>query len=403
MTTNVPPPEFTTTGLKLPPETDIVDGLWADFQNAFEGRLNPSPATPQGQLVSALAAVVGASNDLFLHYVNQIDPAFADGRMQDAIGRIYYLERIGSLPTSVVCTLTGAPGTVVPQGSLAQAVDGTIYQSVAAATIPTGGSVSATFSALDTGPIGCPAGSLTTIYRVIPGWDSITNPADGVLGRAEETRAEFEERRAASVAAGAGGILGSIRGAVLAVPGVIDAYVTENPTAGAVTIGGVSIAARTLYVAAYGGTDADVAQAIWSKKPPGCGYTGTTTVTITDSSSGYSPPYPSYTVNFERPVALPIYFAVSLANGPAVPSDAIVQVKAALAAAFAGEDGGQRARIGSTVYALRFVSAIEALGSWARVIVLTIGISASPTGSSVTADINEMPTLDQAHIAVSLV
>ncbi|KAK0359783.1 hypothetical protein LTR94_029908, partial [Friedmanniomyces endolithicus] len=235
-------------------------------------------------------------------------------------------------------------------GSLAQATDDTIYQSVSAATIGGSGSVSVLFEALTPGPISCPAGSLSKIYRVVSGWDAITNPADGIVGRDAESRAEFEARRQASVAANARNILGAIRGAVLNVDSVIDAYVTENDTASAVTVGGVSIAARSIYVCAYGGSDADVARAIWSKKPPGCGYTGSTTATVTDTDSGYVAPYPTYSVKFQRPAALPIHFAVSIANGPQVPSDAAMQVKNAIVAAFNGEDGGQSARIGATIY-----------------------------------------------------
>lgn len=403
MTTNVPPPALARTGATIPAESDVIAGLQADFNAAFGGNLNLSDATPQGQIITALAAVIGANNDLFLQYVNQVDPAFSDGRMQDAIGRIYYLTRIASEPTVVTCTCTGSPGTLIPQGSLAQASDGTIYESAADATIDAGSAASVDFQAIVNGPISCPAGNLTTIYRVISGWDAITNPADGVLGRDEETRAEFEARRSASVAANAIGILPAIRGAVLAVTGVIDAYVTENSTSAPVTVGGVSIAANSLYVAVYGGTDADVAQAIWSKKPPGCAYTGTTNVTVEDTVSGYSVPLPSYTVTFTRPTGVPIYFAVSIANTSQVPSDASTQIKSAISSAFNGEDGGDRARIGSTVYALRFATAIAALGSWVRLISIAVGTTSSPADPDVATNINQVPTLDLAHIVVTLV
>jgi uncharacterized phage protein gp47/JayE len=403
MTTNVPSLTWANTGLVAPAETDIVAGLWADYQAAFGGNLNTSPATPQGQLVTAQAAILGAVNDLVLEIVNQIDPAFADGRMQDAIARIYYLSRITGQSTTVVCTCTGLAGTVIPAGSLAQATDGNIYQSVAAATIPTGGSVSVTFQAINQGPIVCSAGTLNRIYRVVSGWDSITNPADGIVGREAESRTSFEARRAASVAGNATGILGAVRGAVLGVSGVVDAYVIENSTGSAVTVGGVSIAARSIYVCAYGGADADVARAIWSKKPPGCGYTGSTSVTVTDSGSGYTPPYPFYAVSFQRPTALPIYLAVSIANGASVPSDAVAQVQNAIIAAFAGADGGPAAKIGGTVYALRFSTALAALGSWVQLISIAIGTTSSPSATSVIANINQIPTVSAANIAVTLV
>lgn len=402
MSTNVPSVQFTAAGLVVPTESEIRAGLWADFQGAFGGNLNESDATPQGQLVTSLAATIGASNDLLLQLVNFVDPALTSGRMQDAIGRIYYLTRIAATSTLVQATCTGATGTLIPAGSLALASDGTIYQSLGDATVGSGGSVSTTFAAIETGPIACPAGSLSQIYRVVPGWDSITNPSDGIIGRDEETAAEFEKRRSDSVAGNATGILPSIRAAVLAVDGVIDAYVTENPTASPVTTGGVTIAANSLYVAVSGGTNAAVASAIWSRKPPGCAYTGTTTVSVTDTQ-GYTPPYPTYSVKFTRPAALPIYLAIDIADNGIVPADAADQIKAAVVAAFNGEDGGQRARIGTTLYALRFASGITGLGPWAQLVSIAIGTASSPTASEVAVDINKLPTIDPDNIVVTLV
>lgn len=402
MTTNVPAAQFTPAGLVVPGESEIRAGLWADFQAAFGGNLNQSDATPQGQLVASIAATIGASNDLLLQLVNQIDPAFSSGRMQDAIGRIYYLNRIAATSTLVQANCIGAAGTVIPAGSLALASDGTIYQTLGSATIGVGGSVSVTFAALDTGPIACPAGALATIYRVVPGWDSVSNPTDGIVGRSEETAAEFEKRRSASVAGNATGILPAIRAAVLAVDGVIDAFVTENATGTSATIGGVSVAANSVYVAASGGTDADVAAAIWSKKPPGCAYTGSTTVSVSDTD-GYTPPYPSYSVKFTRPSALPIYFSIELADNGIVPADAEAQIRSAVVSAFNGGDGGQRARIGSTLYALRFAAAVTGLGAWAQLVDLKIGTTASPTASEVAVNIDKLPTIDPDDIAVALV
>ncbi|TIO39612.1 MAG: hypothetical protein E5Y00_34985, partial [Mesorhizobium sp.] len=120
------------------------------------------------------------------------------------------------------------------------------------------------FECLVVGPIPCPAGSLDQIFRAIPGWDSITNPDDGVLGNNVESRSAFEARRAASVALNSQGSLPSVLGAVLAVPNVIDAFVTENASNDVQQIGGVSIYPNSLYVAVVGGDADDVAQAIWS-------------------------------------------------------------------------------------------------------------------------------------------
>ena len=390
MTTNVPLPTFTDTGFVSPEELAIYDGVIADINGAFGGALNTSVSSPQGQLATSLAAVIGAFNDLFVDFTNQVDPAYATGRMQDAIARIYYLSRIGATPTVVNATCSGATGAVIPVGSLALATDGTIFQALTAGTIGAGGTVEIQFAALTSGPIACPAGSLSTIYRSVTGWDSITNATDGTPGRAEETATELEQRRALSVAGNATGILPAVRGSVLGVSGVVDAYVTENVTGSTATIGGVSVLAHSLYVAVEGGSDADVAKAIWLKKNPGCNYTGSTTVVVEDDNSGYLTP-PTYSVKFQRASSLAMNFAVSIANGSNVPSDATAQIQAAITALFP-----TLAKIGQTMYASSFVCTIGGLGPWVRLVSITVN-----AGASQTVNIDQFPTL--GTITVTLV
>jgi uncharacterized phage protein gp47/JayE len=402
VTTNIPSPTYALDGLSVPSEAAILSGVFADIQAAFGGSLNPSVATPQGQLSTSLSSIIAACNDLLLFYTAQVDPAFASGRFQDAIARIYFLSRLGSLPTAVACVCTGAVGTIIPQGSLVASTDGTVYQSEDAATIGSGGTVTVQFSSINDGPKPCPVGSITFIQTSIPGWDAVTNPADGTPGRSTETRAELEQRRQQSVALNSISIVQSIRGTVLNVDDVIDAYVTENPGASAATIGGVSISAHSIYVAAVGGSDADVARAIWTKKPPGCNYVGNTTIAIEDTGSGYQSPYPTYDVTFERPTALPIFFDVELADGSDVPADAATQVRNAIVAAFNGQDGGARAGIGATIYASRYNAPVANSGSWVRIKSLKIGTTTPGALDLLPVNIDQNPTLDPAHITVNV-
>jgi hypothetical protein len=390
MPTNVPAPSLSDAGFVAPAEADILAGVFADLQAAFGGALNQQLGTPQGQLASSLAAIIGATNDQFLNITNQVDPAFADGRMQDAIARIYFLTRLPPLSTQVTAVATGAPGTLIPVGSLAQTTSGVTFQSLGDAVIGTGGTVSIPFAAIDTGPIACPAESLNRVLRAVPGWDAVLNPLPGTPGRDVESRFDFEQRRQASVAVNAVGILPAIRAAVLNVPDVLDAYVTENSGAATRTSAGVDLPPHSLYVCAYGGTDADVARAIWAKKNPGCDYFGNTTVTVLDTDSGYGTPYPSYDVTFQRPTALPVQVYVTLANSTAVPADAGAQIQTVVQAAFNGQDGGPRARIGATIYSSRFYSGIAALGAWAQI----IDISLTGQAAILSVDMDQVPVLD---------
>lgn len=146
-------------------------------------------------------------------------------------------------------------------------------------------------------------------------------------------------------------------------------------------IGGVSLAANSLYAAVTGGVSAAVARAIWSKKAPGCGYSGNTTVTVYDTSAPYVSPYPSYSVTYEIPTGLPFAFNVMIANSASVPSTALAQIQTAIINAFIGEGIGPRARIGAEIFASQYYAAVASLGPWANIIGIQIGTPNQPAAS----------------------
>jgi hypothetical protein len=368
----VPQPTFGPTGFIAPLESAILAGVTSDINEAFGGNLNPALTTPQGQLATSETAIIGNVNDTFVYLTNQVDPAYAVGRMQDAIARIYFLERNPSQPTVLQIQCNGLTGLLIPAGALIVDGSNNIYVSTDSGTIGTSGNVVLPFANIIAGPIAAPEEDDVSIYQAIPGWDSVECLSD-VLGNNTETPSQFEARRAASVAVNSLGSLPSVQGAVLSVPGVLDAYCSENDLGEPATVGGVTLNPNSIYIAVTGGEAQAIGQAIWSKKMPGCAYNGNTTVTVQDTNSGYNPPFPSYSVTFERPASLAILFAIDMVNGPQVPANAVTLIQNAIVGAFAGLDGGLRARIGSQLLASRYYSAIAALGSWAQIILIQVG------------------------------
>lgn len=400
---SVPKIQFTQAGLIVPAESDVLAGVQSDMNAAFGGGLNSALETPQGQLASSQTAVIGDKNNEFVYFTNQVDPQYADGRFQDAIGRIYFLTRKPATSTAVTVTLTGLAGTVVPAGTLAQDTSGNTYICTGDATIASTGTVTAEFQNIDTGPIPCAAGTLTTVYQAIPGWDAITNDADGIMGSVVESRADFEYRRKNSVALNATGTPESIYATVYDLENVLDVYVIDNPK-GIVVNKGVTnypMLPHSVYVAVVGGLDADIAAAIWSKKDLGCDYNGNTSVTVKDES-GYNFPQPTYEVTFERPVSLPIKFAVNIVNDPTLPSNIVDLVKASIIARFNGADGTNRERIGSSIFASRYYAPVSAVATNVAVVSILIGTS-TPTLTKVDVGIDQSPTLTASNIAVNLV
>lgn len=399
----MPKIQFTPAGLVIPAETDILAGVQADMNAAFGGGLNPGLETPQGQLASSQAAVIGDKNNEVALIVNQVDPQYSADRFQDAIGRIYFLNRKPATPTAVTATLGGIAGTVIPAGTFAQDTDGNTYALSGDATIGIAGTVDADFQNVQTGPIPCAAGTLTSVYQAIPGWDTITNAADGTMGSNAESRADFEYRRKNSVALNGKGTPQAIYAEVFALADVLDVYVKDNPSGDTVLTGPTDypILPHSVYVAVVGGTDDEVAAAIWRKKDAGCDYNGNTTVTVVDDA-GYSYPQPSYTVKFERPAALPIKFAVTLVDDASLPSNIVQLVQDAIIARFNGADGTTRERIGALILASRYYGAVVGVASNVSLISVLIG-TVTPTLSQVAVGIDQKPTLSASDISVTLV
>lgn len=400
---SVPKIQFTPAGLVIPAETDVLAGVQADINAAFGGGLNPALETPQGQLASSQAAVIGDKNNEFALFVNQVDPQYSADRFQDAIGRIYFLTRKPATPTTVQATVNGLAGTVIPGGTLAQDTSGNTYACSGNVTIDATGSVTAEFQNIKTGPIPCAAGTLTQVYQAVPGWDAITNAADGTLGSDVESRADFEYRRKNSVAKNGTGTPQAIYAEVFALADVLDVYVKDNPTGSAVNTGSTNypIAAHSVYVAVVGGADADIASAIWRKKDLGCDTNGNTSATVVDPS-GYSYPQPSYSIKFQRPASLAVKFAVRIVNDPSLPSNIVTLVKNAIIARFNGADGTTRERIGATILASRYYGAVVSVASNVSLLDVLIGTS-SPTLTQINVGIDQRPTVSAADITVTLV
>lgn len=404
---SVPPINWAPTGPVVPAESAILAGALADANAAFGGNLNttnadgtPNTKTPQGQFATSWAATIAAKNDDMLQVVNGVDPDTADGRFQDAIGRIYFIERNPAQPTALQIACGGLVGTVIPLGARIADQSQNVYICTQAGTIPAGGSITLAFACTVTGPIPVPAANQVSINQAIPGWDTVS-VVSGVAGNVVESRADFEFRRRQSVAQNASGSVPAVRGRVLNVAGVLDAYVTDNPNSTPLTIGGVTLAPNSLYVGVYGGAAQDIANAIWTKKSPGCNYNGNTTVTVYDTT-GYQQPYPQYSVTYQTLTPTPILFSVQVVNSPNLPSNYVQLIQNAIINAFTGADGGSRARSGTTLFAGRYYPGVLAVDPSVELLSIQLGIGTA-NANSVAIGINQSPTITAANISVTAV
>ncbi|EHR9210600.1 baseplate J/gp47 family protein [Escherichia coli] len=396
---------MTENGLSVPDIADVLAGRLTDMSTALGGGASQSLSSPQGQIAQSDTEIIAQEYDKLLCLFNQINPDFSTGRFQDGIGRIYFMERIAAQGTVVTATCIGQVGTTIPAGSTAVDASGYIYQSIDNAVIPSSGSVDVQFVNTTTGPIPCAAGSLNQIYRAVSGWDAVNNISPGVVGVDVESRIAFETRRRQSVARNSRNQDASTLAALLATDGVLDAYVWSNRTAETVNKGTTNfpILAHSVYICVYGGADTDVAESIFNTYNPGANMNGNTTFTVYDNVN-YMPPYPSYVMQWQKASPTRVYFKVNVDASLNPPSDITKQVKEMIVTVFnGGYEGIGKARIGSTINAGKYYAPVISISpDTVGILSLEVSIDGSLYGPAVTMGIDQVPTIQESDITVTL-
>lgn len=403
--TAVPDVTITENGLSVPDISDVLAGRLTDMTTALGGGASQSLSSPQGQIAQSDTEIIAQEYDKLLCLFNQVNPDYSTGRFQDGIGRIYFMDRISAQGTVVTATCIGQVGTTIPAGSSAVDTSGYIYQSIDNAIIPSTGSVDVQFVNTTTGPITCAAGALSQIYRAVSGWDAITNVSPGVVGVDVESRIAFETRRRQSVARNSRNQDASTLSALLETSGVLDAYVWSNRTATTINKGTTNfpVLGHSIYICVYGGTDSDVAEAIFKTYNPGANLNGDTTYTVYDNVN-YTAPYPSYDMQWQKATPTRVYFNVELDSSLNPPSDITQQVKTMIASVFnGGYEGIGKARIGATINSGKYYAPVISISpDTIGILSLEVSLDGSTYGPAVTMGIDKVPTIQESDITVTL-
>ncbi len=403
--TNVPGIAWVNGAPVVPTEQAILAGRQADFTAAFGSALNVNLTTPQGQIITSDTAIIGEANSQIAYVASQVDPDQAEGAFQDAIGAIYFLQRIAASGSVKTITCIGASGTLIPTGALVQDPSGYFWAATGIINIEASGSEVGTFQCTTTGAIAWPANTPVTILTQVNGWDQGTSSSAAALGRGVESRAAFENRRRQSVAINSHGSTQTILGNVLAVNDVLSAYVIDNPSGSPITVGSTSysVAAHSILVSVYGGLAQSIAQAIWTGKDGGCGYNGNTSAVVADTSYPIGS-QPQYTVTWETSNPTPMYFVVTLQNNSSLPSNIVALVQAAVLATFNGTDaaGSVPAGIALTISGIRYATQINLISPAVNIESINVAIQTSMSSESVGTGSGTTVTFTHtaAHLSV---
>lgn len=393
----IPRIQFTDNGMIPPTRQELSNALWQMFRDAFGQDLNPDPRTPQGQLVTSLTAALVDNNDSMIELGNQFDPKFATGVWQEALGAIYFITRRGETSSVVMLSFMGLPGVVVPDGFIVIDDAGNEWATNGQTIIGAGGTATVEAKCLTPGPISASPLTIVTFKQTIDGLDRVENPAAAAPGSLEESRVDFELRRAMSVAKNSKNMNNSVYGAVADIPGVIDAFVIDNPTDSTITVGetNYSMIRNSLLVSVVGGDNQEIAKQILIKGGTGCSFVGNTDVLYLDTESGNAFP-PEYIVTFLRPTHVTTSFRVLVADITAVSFVALSTAKQSIMNQFSS--GENRARIGGTVIGSAFMCNLDRA---IRPIKIEVSIDDGATWEDyITFGVDQFPVTSLSNISV---
>lgn len=440
---------LTEAGFLPKPLEQIKADLEAGFQAALGASIDLTPQSVLGQWIGIASEALAADWEMAESLYASWNPDSASGVAQDLLCSLTGTARNPPTLTHVTATCTGTPATVLPVGRVVRTGAGDSFATDTEATIaavgawagttayvvpnrvttggvvleavvsgtsggtaPTPPALGATVAdgtvlwrrvgsgtgAVDvactaqlSGPKAAAAGALTTIGTPVAGWDACYNSAGPtILGSNLETDAALRLRREIELRGQGRSPWESLRARLSAVANVTGVYIYSN-TSDITDANGLP--PHSVEAVVQGGTDADVAAALWANVAAGDRTWGTTTVAVTDSQGD------AQNVLFTRPTEVPVYVAMAVTTDPATwPVDGAAQIKAALVT------------YGASVYTMGWDVVASALAARAFTIPGVLDVTAtlvgtsSPPSSSATIAITprQYATLDTARIAVTV-
>lgn len=362
-------------------EGRTLDDVYEGFKEKVRAQLGSgvtfAEQSPEAALARILAEELGAGWAMGEAVYLAFSRETAQGAALDNIGALTGTERLQAAPSTLMLTVTGDAGTVLPLGAGASVqatgvrvatteavtfmaapawAQATVYAvgarvttsnpgarvyrckvagaSAGSGTGPTGTAASvvdgtvtwayvgdgAAFADVDaqvtvTGPVPVAAGGITQKDTPLSGWLGVTNVLDAVLGRNVETDAAYRVRQVRELRGLGKGSASAIR-ALLSDTDLVPgatAVTVFENDTGVVNADGMP--GHSLELLIEGGDDQRIREVLWDSKPVGIYTHGTVVGTVTDAGG-------VHTVRHTRPTVLTLYVqATALKLTPDAPVD----------------------------------------------------------------------------------
>ena len=397
------------TGFSVQEPQEVREEVAQSWINAFKSDdtpdINTAPETPQGQIIDAETLAITQKDAELAFLANMFNPKTARGIWQDALAEIYFIKRKKAVNSRCYCILTGLKGTVIEKGSKIQSsADDTYWDLLETVTINNNSSVTALFECESEGSIIASPNTLNKIITTVAGWDTVNNSQAATVGTLEESQQAFEKRRYDSVALNSVGTTASVFSRVNQIDDVVGCYVIDNKTNVNKIIDDYLLKPHSIYVAVIGGSNQDIAEAIYRSLSAGCDYNGNTQITVVDPHT-----HAKEKVTFMRPTQQNVYIKVNVFDKD-LPDDYENLIKNAVITNFYGQDeqieiAGEavtRAIMGQDIYASRFLPSILNKNI-SSLLSVQISLDNQSFSDYVHIKIDKEPYISSANITVNLI
>lgn len=387
-------------GYQTKSASQILESVQAAYINTFGVNFNLAPASINGQFIQFdTNMAIEVENAKALLFGSLYNPNQTNSVWLDSICKFNSIDRKEATSSEVICVITGAPNTVINELNIVLNNNGDEFYNPVPIVIPQSGSISATFLSVVKGEIPCDAGTITRIVQSTPGWDTINNPTDGIVGTNEETDQQLRYRRQYSLAVNSAGGLNSIISALNNLSGLINFTVQENPTGSSKSIFGVDVNPYTVYVSTYGpdSLNNDIAKILYTKRY--CGMQGNFTYTYQDLEYNWV----TFDAQWQKATPVDLLVDIEMPKDDSYPPNIVDLIKQSLVDNFEGKQPPIPAyRMTQIISGSRFYYSLNLVGVIV-VFSITVGIDPQDMMDTVTIPMDKVFILNKDNISVNII
>lgn len=279
-------------GITIKTQDELVSEISNGLRDIYGPDINLDPDSPDMQL---LMIYVLASLDvlqLLVEAYNSFDPDKAVGKVLDQRVQLNGVQRkAGTYTIQTVSVVVSEPVTLYGLDQTIEEVytvaddAGTEFQLGETVTLESAGGYSLVFQAAEIGKTEVLLNTITNPVTVVLPVVSVNNPTGPIsIGQDEETDVQLRIRRQKSTSISGLGWKDSLEAALYNINGITDAKVYENPTGENPDANGIP--SHSIWVIVSGTySDAEVADAIYTKRNAGAGMLGQRTYGIVQKDS----------------------------------------------------------------------------------------------------------------------